>query len=53
MNLPCRCGTSGGHERPGKGDGVCKEKLSITAVFDAANSISHYIAVLSRKEQTE
>lgn len=52
MNSLCRCGASGGHERPGRGGGRCKESLSITAVLDAANSVCHYIEVFSRKERT-
>lgn len=52
MNPLCRCGASGGHERPGKGGDRCKERLPTTTVSDAANSVFHYTAVFPRQERT-
>ncbi len=41
------CGKSGIYDSPGKDGAKWKEELSITAVFDASNSLVNYIAVLS------
>jgi len=41
------CGMSGIYDRPGKDGEKWREELSITAVFDASNSLVNYIAVFS------